>query len=307
MPLSVEEAVAELKNTGETLNNSTLSSLSNLTPEELDLFKNMWETIDSKRRRQIINRLVELVEDNLEFNFDSIFKYCLKDEDEEVRCQAIEGLWENEEASLIDTLINLLEQDISENVQAAAATALGKFAVLAECNKLRSDHISKIQEAFLAAIDDRSKPLEVSRRVLESAAPISLPRVKAAIEEAYQDSNPRLKISSIYAMGKSCDSSWLNILLNETSSNDPEIRYEAAGACGELEEEAAVPRLIRLVNDQDVDVRMAAIQALGKIGNTQAKECLKQCLESTSEAVRQAAEEALHMIATEEDPLSFRM
>jgi HEAT repeat protein len=307
MPLSAEEAVSELKNTGETVNNSTLSALSNLTPEELDLFKNMWIAIDSQRRRQIITRLVELAEDNLEFNFDSIYKYCLKDEDSEVRCQAIVGLWENEEASLIDTLINLLEQDISENVQAAAAEALGKFAVLAECKKLRSDHVSKLHKALLEAIDDRNKPVEVSRRVLESAAPISLPRVKTAIKEAYQGGNPRLKISSIYAMGKSCDPSWLGILLNETNSDDPEIRYEAAGACGELEEEAAVPRLIRMVDDHDTDVQMAAIQALGKIGNTQAKECLKQCLESTSEAVRQAAEEALHMIEAEEDPLSFRM
>jgi len=307
MPLSVEEAVAELSKTGETLNNSTLASLTSMNSEELGLFRSMWETIGLLRRRQIINRLVELAEDNLEFNFDGVFKYCLKDEDEEVRCQAIEGLHENEEASLIDPLINLLERDASEKVQAAAATALGKFAILAEYQKLRADSASKIQEALLEAIDDKNKTVEVIRRVLEAAAPISLPRVKSAITEAYRGNNPGLKVSSIYAMGRSCDPSWLTVLLNEINNDDPEIRYEAAGACGELEEEAAVPQLIRLVDDKDVDVQMAAIQALGKIGNAQAKECLKQCLESASEAIRKAAEEALLIVETEEDPLSFRM
>ena len=309
----IKKTIIELGNSDKSLLNSRLSELSNLNSEELESLVRLWAPIEPQRRRQIVHRLVELVEDNLELNFDSIFKHCLKDEDDEVRSKAIEGFWENEEASLIDPLINLLEQDNSEKVQAAAAIALGKFAMLAEHKKLRPCHISKIQEALLAAITDKNKPVEVSRRALEAVAPMSLPRVKTAIMEAYQSYNSRLRISSIYAMGKSYDPSWLPILLKELASADAdaEVRYEAAGACGELEEEAAVPCLIKLVNDPDADpdadVQMAAIQALGKIGSTQAKECLEQCLDSASEAVRQTAKEALNELEVIEDPLSYRM
>ena len=303
----IEKTIVELGNSDKSLVNSRLAELSNLNSEELELFERSWASIEPKRRGQILHRLVELAEDNLELNFDSIFKYCLKDQDEEVRSKAIEGLWENEEASLIDPLINLLEQDSSEKVQAAAAIALGKFAMLAEYKKLRSCHISKIQKALLTAIGDKNKPVEVSRRALEAAAPISLPQVKTAIMDAYQSSNPRLRISSIYAMGKSCDPSWLPILQKELNNDDAEVRYEAAGACGELEEEEAVPFLIKLVNDFDADVQMAAIQALGKIGNTQAKEYLKQCLDSDSEVVRQTAEQVLNELEAAVDPLSFRL
>jgi HEAT repeat protein len=307
MPSPVKKIITEISNSNNPLRNSRLADLSNLSPDELELFRSLWIEIEPKRRQQIVQRLVELAEENLELNFDSILKHCLNDQDDEVRSKAIEGLWENEEASLIDPLINLLEQDTSETVQATAAIALGKFAVLAEHKKLRSCYMPRIQEALLKAISDINRPVEVSRRALEAVAPISLPQVKTAIREAYRSSNSRLKISSIYAMGRSCDSSWLPVLLKELASSNAEVRYEAAGACGELEEEEAVPSLTKLVSDLDSDVQMAAIQALGKIGNTQAKECLKQCLESNSEAVRRMAGEALNELEALEDPLSFRL
>lgn len=298
----IEKTIAELGNNDKSLLNSRLAELSNINSEELELFKRSWAVIKAKRRRQIMHRLVELAEDNLELNFDSILKYCLIDQDDEVRSKAIEGFWENEDASLIDPLINLLGQDSSEKVQVAAAMALGKFAILAEHKKLRSCHISKIQEALLAAISDKNRTVEVRRRALEAAAPISLPQVKTAIMKAYQSHNSKLRISSIYAMGKSCNPSWLPILLKELGSADTEIRYEAAGACGELGEEEAAPRLIKLVNDLDIELQLAAIRALGKIGGTEAKNCLEQCLDDSSEAIQQAAEQALHKLEVGEEP-----
>ncbi len=304
MLLPVEETIVELGNGDQPLLNSKLTELSNLGSEELKRLKCSWATIDPKRRRQIVQRLVELAEDNLELNFDCIFKYCLQDQDDEVRGKAIEGLWENEEASLINPLISLLAQDSSEKVQVAAATALGKFAMLAEHKKLRSCPVFRIQEALLTVISDENRLVEVRRRALEAAASLSLPQVKTAIIEAYQSHSSSLRVSSIHAIGKNCDPSWLPILLKELASADTAMRYEAAGACGELEQEEAVPYLIKLINDPDVDVQMAAIQALGKIGGTEAKECLEYCLDNPREAIRLTAEQALSELATKANLLS---
>ena len=300
----IEEIIADLTNSDKPLLNSRLTDLSNLNSEELRCLEQAWAAIEPQRRRQVIYWLVELADDNFELNFDNIFTSCLKDQDAEVRSKAIEGLWENEEASLINPLIDLLEQDSSEKVQAAAATTLGKFAMLAEHDKLRPCHTSKICQALLTAINDKSKAVEVRRRALEAAAPLSLPQVKKAITEAYHSDNPRLRKSSIYAMGKNCDHPWLPLLLKELASADAEMRYEAAGACGELGEKKAVPYLIPLINDPDVDVQLAAIQALGKIGGTEAKDYLEQCLNSSKETIYQAADEALAELKAEEDPFS---
>lgn len=306
MSLPIEEIIASLSSPDKSPANSSLAQLSNLSSEELKPLDEVWETIEPKWRRQIMYRLVELAEENIELNFDSVFKSRLKDSDEEVRSAAIEGLWESEEASLIDQLINLLEEDSSEKVQAVAATALGKFALLAELRKLRSSHKSKISKALLATINDGNKPLEVKRRALEAAAPLSLPQMKEAITEAYNNSDPRLKISALFAMGRSCSRSWLPILLKELTSTDAEMRYEAAGACGEVGEKEAVPYLIELVDDHDVEVQLAAIKALGKIGASEAKGCLEQCLDNPNEAIHQAAKQALYELEGGEEPLSFR-
>ena len=304
MPSPIEEIIANLSDS-KLLSSSKLAELSNLNSEELAVLEQVWATIEPKRRRQIVSQLVRLAEDDFELNFDSIFKNCLKDEDAEIRSKAIEGLWENEEPSLINPLINLLEQDSSEKVQVAAATALGKFVMLAEHKKLRPSHVAKVCQALLTVISDKSKPTEVKRRALESAAPINLPQVKRAILEAYQSNNPKLRGSSIYAMGKSCHPVWLPTLLKELGSADAEIRYEAAGACGELGEEEAVPHLIALANDPNIEVQLAAIQALGKIGGTEAKNCLEEYLDDPSEVIQQAAEQALQELELGKEPLSF--
>jgi hypothetical protein len=303
-PLPIEETIAEV-GSDRPLLNSRLTELSNLSSEEIAPFEHSWAAIEPKRRRQIVHRLVELTEDNVEFNFDRIFKHLLTDPDDEVRSKAIEGLWENEETSLINPLVNLLEQDSSEKVQAAAATALGRFTMLAEHKKLRSHHASRMEEALLAVIGDETKPVEVRHRALEAVAPLSIPQVRTAIMAAYQHHDSSSKVSSIYAMGKNCDPSWLPILLRELASADPEVRYEAAKACGEVEEEEAVPYLIELIDDHDADVQMSAIQSLGKIGGTMAKEYLEQCLSSSNEAISQTAEQALLELGAKEDLLSF--
>ena len=306
MSLPIEETIADLGNSDKPLRSSRLTELTNLNQEEMGLFKQGWAAIERKRQRQIMNRLVELTEDSFELNFDSIFASCLKDEDTEVRSKVIEGLWENEDASLIVPLVDMLNKDSSERIRAAAATALGKFAMLAELKKLRSCYADKVCQGLLTVINDKGRTIEVRRRALEAASPLSVPEVSKAILEAYQSHDSKLKASAIYAMGKNCAYSWLPMLLKELASPDVEIRYEAATACGELGEKEAMPHLTELINDADTEVQLAAIRALGKIGGSEARECLEQCLSNSSEAARQVAGEALHELEMEEAPFSFR-
>jgi HEAT repeat protein len=291
--ISFEDLTLELSDGSKTLVNARLVELSNIQTEDFELFKKAWIKIDAARRRQIMERLVELGEDNLELNFDVLFKYCLKDPDAEVRVFAIEGLWENEEPSLVNHFINMVDKDTSEEVQTAAAGALGKFAVLAEHKKIRDCYGQKIKESLLRILNNPLKNEELRRRALEAVSPLSLPEIKQSIKGAYNSKQHKLQVSSIYAMGKSSDSSWLPMLLEELNNEDVEIRYEAVVACGELEEEEAVPYLGKLIYSEDADIQLAAIEALGKIGGTQAKEYLQRCLHHPSEAVRETTKEVI--------------
>jgi HEAT repeat protein len=301
VPTNVQELIQDLANEDKALVNSRLADLSNLGGEELTVFTQTWSDINLDRRRKVVGRLVELAEDNFELNFDSIFKHCLKDPDPEVRSKSIEGLWENEETTLITPYIKMLNEDTSEIVQAAAAKALGKYALLAELKKLGSYSSGKVTQALLDILGDKNKPREVWRRTLEAAAPLSLPEVKSAIEEAYQSEDLKIRNSALFAMGKNCDSFWLPTLIKEMGSLNADTRFEAVGACGEICDEEAVPQLIKLTQDKDPEVQQAAVLALGKIGGAKARAHLLKCLNSADEIVSEAAQQALKQIEAESD------
>jgi len=303
----LEKYLAELCDESKPLVSPKLANLSALSPEEQRLFLEAWAKMGFKRRRQIASRLVELAEENFKLNFDDTFLACLQDRDEIVRVKSIEGLWECENRFLIDPLITMLREDSKESVRAAAAIALGKFAMLAELGKLRPDEGAKVERALLDVIDDQEEQLEVRRRAIEAIAPLSLPKVTEIIQQAYQSDDPRIRVSAIYAMGRNNDPAWLPMLVKELSSPDAEIRFEAAGACGELGEESAMPHLARLIHDLDSQVQLSAIAALGQIGGSEAEAALQECLNHPNEHIRQAAGEALEELGLGKDPFSFRL
>ncbi len=75
-----------------------------------------------------------------------------------------------------------------------------------------------------------------------------------------------------------------SMLMADLSSRDWAERRDAAAGLGELEEnapEGAVDRLINLLDDEDREVRHAAIEALGSIGDKRAIEPLSQRDESS--------------------------
>ena len=59
------------------------------------------------------------------------------------------------------------------------------------------------------------------------------------IRWAYDDEDQDLRSSSIYAMGRTGELSWLPLLLLELESSDAAVRYETANACGELADQQA--------------------------------------------------------------------
>jgi len=305
MSSPLELYLAELRDLDKPMAVSKLANLSDLSLEEADVFSREWPGIDVARRRQTVGQLVELAEDNFELDFDDVFRSCLTDADGEVRVKAIEGLWACEERSLIDQLVSLLLEDIEHSVRAAAADGLGRFAMLAELGKLPESDAEKVEEALLSAFNNENEQLNVRRRVLEAISPLSKPQVEEMIRLAYRSDSTEFQVSAVYAMGRNCNPGWLPVLLKELRSPNPQLRFEAVRACAELETEEAVPHLIELTRDGDAEVQISAIEALGQIGGSEAREGLQRCLDSSEEPIRQASQDALEEMGFWEDPTSL--
>ena len=303
--MSMDRCLQHIAEEGTPMSHPALIELSGLSPGELGRFARAWYKVTPERRRKVVERLVEMAEENAELDFSPVFKLCLKDRDEGVRDKSIVGLWEFEDRSLILSLVEILESDVSGRVRASAAMALGKFAYLAQDGKILAKDGDLVKGSLMGALQHEEEWLEVRRRALESVAPFNSPEINNFVHWAYDSDDINLKCSSLYAMGRTGESQWLPLLFRELQNSNPPVRYEAASACGELDREEAAPHLILLLQDDDLQVQLAAIGALGEIGGSLAKRALRRCLKSGDPALEDAAKDALENIQTMDDPQGF--
>lgn len=302
-------ALENLSDGDSSISTSTLFSFSDVNRQELQRFAETWTGLNTNRRRYVALSMCELAEENIEADFNRIFRYLMDDEDAQVREHAINGLWEDEEVLLINPFIGAMRSDASARVRAAAAEGLGRFVLLAETKRIPPERGEQIGEALLAVIRNAAEDELVRRRAIESISYRGDETVRDIVESAYATENPQMMATAIFAMGRSADPYWRRTVAQELWSSDPQLRFEAVRAAGELEYKVTVPRLIELLDDPDREVQEASITALGQIGGNAARDALIGLVEGEDEVARELAQDALDELefARDSDLLLYDM
>ena len=108
------------------------------------------------------------------------------------------------------------------------------------------------------------------------------PELVAALLEAVDDENPRVRLEAIYAVGvlarPPLAAEAEQRLIKALDHYDPAIRAGAARVTGRLAVQAAGDALIKAVNDSSADVRYAAMRALGMLREPRAVTALAEQL-----------------------------
>ena len=289
---------------GEPLSAANIAALSGIAMGEVGEAADVWAQAPPERRRELVERMVEMAEANVDIEFDAFLCHALADADAAVRERAAAGLWETDDRRVALQLLDALGADPSPAVRAAAARSLGHFALLAETGKLLDRDRDLIYEGLAELLREDGQPPEVRRRALEALGVFDTPEVAEWIARAYHSADAPLRQSALFAMGRSCDPRWLPSILDELESDDPAMRYEAANAAREQGDATAAPRLSRMLSDGDAQVRMAAVQALGGVGGPTALRVLREAAESDDPALREAAQEAVAAANASDDPFS---
>ncbi len=293
MDKPLQALLDKLLESSRTPDQASLYYLSNLDANEAKQVREIWLDLPEDLRLGLTSQLVKMAEADFTLSFGAIFRIAMEDESSDVRKVAIEGLWEDQDVRLVPRLTKRLREDESASVRAAAAKSLGRFILLGELQRIRPKPRRMAYRALVEAYQAGDEDLEVQRRALESLAYICNETVIASIREAYASSQEKLRISAVFAMGRSADTRWEQKARQELFSINPEMRYEAARACGELQISEAVSMLEELTEDADAEVQQAAIWALGQIGGDRAREILEHYRQASDEALRSAAEAAL--------------
>ena len=301
--MSFQQFIEIIADPSAALSDAPFHEASDPAPGDLAEFARVCAGLGEARRREVVSEMVEQAEENLELDFTAIFRLCLKDEDDRLTQLAVEGLWEQEDRWLVAELVALLRSERGPQARATAALALGKFATLAQENKLTPQDSELVYRILMDFLEDDIEDLEVRRRCLEAVAPYNTEEVHDYIRWAYDDDDQDLRSSAVYSMGRTGESVWLPTLLQELESYDPAVRYETAHACGELGQQEAAPPLVDLLQDDDPEVRIAAITALGKIGGPLARRALIDCVRDGDAAMSDAAHAELENLEFLDDPM----
>jgi len=240
--------------------------LSDMSAADFEQFQREWLEVSEERRAALVRHMADIAEDNYLVDFTPVFTYLFEDPYPAVRIAALDGLWDTTESRLVRPIIGLLQGDRDTGVRAAAARALAHYVLLAEWGQIRHGVAAPVVDALLAEYDRPKAPLEIKRATLEALAASNHPRVPDLILAAYDDGPDDLQLSALFAMGLSADRRWLPILDDEMSSPSADFRAEAARAAGGLGSADSLDALEGLLTDEDVEVAMAAVYALGQIG-----------------------------------------
>ena len=293
---SIEEVISLLQQAegeNERVPAAVYYGLSDIDDESMQVFEPVWQALSTDYKRKIVTELAEASEVNFDLNFDSLGYIALDDLDPGVRHSGIDLFWINESLSLLSRLIDLAENDESTEVRAAAISDIGRFILLGEYGDIPEQQAVRAQEVAMGLLNDAAEDVDVRRRALEAISNSSLDFVAEAIQEAYDSDEHLMRVSAVFAMGRSYDQQWTETILREIRSDDPEIRYEAARAAGELEIEEAVTILGQIAVVDEREIKQVAIWSLGEIGGSQAMRLLTALAEDAEEAADEDLKEAI--------------
>lgn len=276
------------------------AALANLSPDELAILAPGWSNLDLERRQSILEALIEESEDRFALDYNEIGHFALNDSAPSIRQRAIDLLSIDESPYLMRRLKEIAQADDAADVRAAAVSALGSFVLLGEYEEIDLSEASHLVDMLNGIWFDEAEEWSVRRRALESLGNSSAPEVYEIIADAYDSTDPEVRASAVFAMGRTCDRDrWGETVRRELSSTDDMIRYEAVRAAGELELRQSVTTLHNMALNDNGEIRKAAIWSLGEIGGPQAQRYLSTIAEIVEETSGDAELEELILEAIE--------
>ncbi|TVR20086.1 MAG: HEAT repeat domain-containing protein [Anaerolineaceae bacterium] len=288
-----------------------VDGLSDLSYEQMEAIRPTWQSVAPAIQRAIMRGLISSAEASIHVDYRRFGIDALDGDDPRVREHAIELLWEDQSLEVMYKLIRMAEGDDNRDVRAAALSSLGRYILMGEVGDLSPEETRNAEETVIRIWQNESSDLEVKRRALEAIANCSHEIVPHAIQQAYDNPSSEMRASAIFAIGRTADKRWQDIVMAEIDNPEPAIRYEAARAAGELALVESVPRLAEMTMEDDRELTLTAIWSLGEIGGRTAMQILETLIEKAEDEgdddMIDALEDAIGnaTLASELDDLDF--
>ncbi len=285
-PNPTVEAIIEhlLKGEDASTSETLLYGLSDLSESYIEEIRPVWQNLEAGYKQLLMQILIDEMESHFDLNYDALGLLGIEDTESLVRRASVEILGESESLRVMRRLFQLLKLEKVSAVKAETARVLGHFILLDEVGDIKEGATREIRHFVESLYQDKSQSVDVRARALEAIANSSESVVEVYIKDSYRSDDDELKLASVVAMGRSADrQQWESIILNELMYGRGDIQIEAARATGELQIGEAIPHLMKLFEEDDIEAQTIIIWALGEIGNREATRYLERIAEIAEE------------------------
>jgi len=217
---------------------------------------------------------------NTESEAYQIIGQALADSDPLVRINAIEVVATTRQLNFMPRVQQLL-QDASMPVRFLATLAVGDMKYAPARNLINRSLKDPDNNVIIAASYAMTR--------------LGYPGYNEVLQQSITDTNQTVRANAAMLLGKSGDRSSLKLLywiMQDVNSDDRAV-YQAAEAIAMLGDESIYPKLWAMLLSAYADVRVVGIKAMGALGTKQAEDALITMLDDDVLEVRLAAAEQL--------------
>src|SRR5687768_599499 len=201
-----------------------------------------------------------------QLRFDDVVRN-LRNPDPSARMEALTLLRESKHLEAMGPIAPLVIDPVDDIQLAAIETELSFFLVDEISGRKRVAFIIEVRNSGPAETAFASGPLAIWPRSVPAAL---LTNLLTAVD----DESPQVRVEALYTLGAIAQPPLADAhaaaLIMALDHYDPAIRTAAARVIGRLKVARAGEALIKAVNDSRQPVRLAAMRALGEIGDTSA-------------------------------------
>ena len=286
-----------------TFRSGQVDELSDLSRVQLRHLEAIWPSIPVAARTMLLTAVLETSEASVEVDFRRLFRMALHDTDAGIRRMAVGGLWEDDSRSCHEDLVRLAVEDPSLDVKAIALANLTAAIEAAVEHDRDADLVAAFESLVTRLAEDEATPVLVRTRAIEGlgALPQSI-ATRALINAAWEHGDSALAVAALMAIARSREGRWLPLVRPQLASEDPDIRYACLRALASIGSTDDVEAIARCVIDEDSDVRLGAVYALGEIASPGAVRVLRNRQESAPAEEQGAISAALEAALIGSEP-----
>ena len=255
--------------------------------------------LDPSARFALLSRLIDAMNEHPGLEFTAVLRAALRDDDAAVRAAAATALGACETAAATGALLAAAGSDEEEDsVRLEAVAALGEVALRHELGWADSEDAGEVIPALRRIAEDAREEAAVRASAIAGVAVAAADWIPPLLDDAYDSSEPELRLGALRGMGRSADEAWIPVLEGALGAADEDEQLAAVAAAAEIGSEDAVPALVELLADPETGPELAGAvaAALGEIGGEEAVEQLASLRTHPEPQVREAVQDALDAV-----------